>query len=491
MAETTSIRDAIRSTICGVDRLLRAEQCFGASFETMSTPLIESIEEQDDYAVVPYVIGHRDRYRSSPLATTLCCLWDAHLLSPEATRKMQKGLFFLRENLYDVDSQPNSTRSPYNLTPEDSPAWCVGEGASVWTTSMALIALFHTKVAPTSEEAQVLRNAVIWLAEQQDDSDGWRFQNHGPARVTVPMTALATRALTEAMASDADGLGHAELKLIQQTRDRGLTYLTNAIERADTQRHWHLRGQPSMTATAWAIQSLNEAHRAGEAEIDGAKEFLLQSVQTDITAEWECEKFVDVSGVRYGSHKNFYAFMPSHLPIMLKLGIPEHEPAAISIVQRLLRERETLGWKIPNYSDGDCSFAHAMALHALVHWLQEVGTDAATMLLEKGTTATLAAPADPQAGPGHRPDVSPPTLRWFEARMAFKLPFLATSALVVIFLVWWPGLAQKAHDLVVTTASLIGLSLFAGIILMIGGWQWKKWRRIWRRSKRQRKGGQS
>ena len=338
------------------EKILRFERSFGLSLETLASDLLTSIEED---GLVPYVIGTKERYRTTPLATTLYSLWDAELVPPKVVQKMQKGLLFLRDKIAPLDHRP-----PHQKLPGDEEGWCVGEGVSVWATSMALIALFHTGFKGDESEKAVLARSTEWLANQRDTSGGWKYQNTVNCAVTVPMTALAVRA-SKALVQE---VFPKEKKWVLTTAiDQGTSYLLNRLVRHNDNRcSWTFRDIPSITATLWALQALDEAKQL-ERSLCQQADIFRTFCYPFARKEWEPELFVHEAGAKYSKHKNFFAFMPSHIPTLLALGISPLQPEVVGVIRRVLKAN-TSEWRIPPYDQKPCTFSHAMALQSLVKW---------------------------------------------------------------------------------------------------------------------------
>ena len=336
---------------------------FGFSIYQLGHDLVSSIES-DGY--VPYVIGHHERYRSSPLASCITYLWDAGLLPADAVRALRERLFEIRDRM-----PTRETRAPRVKAPEDTPAWCVSEGASVWSTSMALLALLESRIEPNRKQDKTLIEAVEWLIGQQDkDSGGWPFQQTQNSTPTVPMTGLTLRALSRAVM--LPDITSQFRNALQGSINSGITYLKSKLMRKDRMAFWMFDGYPSLTATVWALEAFRLDPR--DVNHDLPKSEILRFAVSQIPhgeAEWKSECFVKEPRTKYAHQKTFYTFMPSLLSALFENGLSPIEPKAVAIIQQLvIAGRDKC--RIKDYDMQPCTFTHAMALHTLVKWCTKV-----------------------------------------------------------------------------------------------------------------------
>lgn len=120
--------------INNADQFINLSLVTDTDLSSWFSPLINSIAND---GTVPYLINTKERYRASPLASTIIWLSHENLLPIEVLDKMQNALLFLRDSNVPLDAQqPNGQKKP-----EDVNGWSLGEGVSVWSTSMAIIAL--------------------------------------------------------------------------------------------------------------------------------------------------------------------------------------------------------------------------------------------------------------------------------------------------------------------------------------------------------------
>ena len=86
----------------------------------------------------------------------------------------------MQDHLYDLKdhfSPRTENDDKIDKQQEDNPAWGIDETPSVWTTSMALIALLNTgfvnRDTITKEIIYDLRDTVYWLVNQAYPDGGW------------------------------------------------------------------------------------------------------------------------------------------------------------------------------------------------------------------------------------------------------------------------------------------------------------------------------
>lgn len=353
------ISDRLKNALKNADNFLCLSDVFGFSLYQLGEELVDAFED-DGY--IPYVIGERDRYRSSALSTCLLYLWKAGLIPPDITEIIRARLFDIRDKM-----PPNDTRQPRIKNKDDFAAWCVSEGASVWSTSMAIIALIESRTEPNLTQDEMLAVSTLWLVRQQcKKTGGWSFQKNQNSVPTIPMTALAIRAL-----SNATTLPSVTAKMrsqINASLTSGYNYLRNNMIYKGTEAYWNFDDQPSLTATVWALQAFECDHRGNNHDLP-IKVILntaLAMIPTS-NAEWKSECFVKEPVTKYSHQKNFFTFMPSLISPLLAYGISPLEPKIVSVVKQLMNTGQD-HWRIKEYHLSPCTFTHAMALNTLVNW---------------------------------------------------------------------------------------------------------------------------
>lgn len=359
VSNMTTIQEKLMVAFKQVDSFISLPHVFGFSTYTLGTDLISSIEEN---GYIPYVIGKRERYRSSPLSTCLLYLWQAGLLPIDVAKVLRKRLFEIRDRM-----PPQETRAPRTKAKEDAHAWCVSEGASVWSTSMALIALLESRLDNNREQDRLLIESATWLMRQQDKhTGGWAFQRTSNSCPTVPMTSLALGALSRI---------HTLSSLSSQFRDElqaayvsGYSYLVSKLVRKQCTAYWEFDGLPNLTATVWALDALRFDPRTIDHDIPKAEiiAFALSKIPSQ-ESEWESECFVSEPETKYSHQKTFYSFMPALLPSLFAIGLSPIELKVVNVITQLIQSGQNK-WRIKKYNMEPCTFTHAMALYTLIKW---------------------------------------------------------------------------------------------------------------------------
>jgi hypothetical protein len=182
------------------------------------TPIIESLT---DDGAVPYLLNTTERYRASPLASTIIWLEKAGLLPIDILDVMQNKLMFLRDAC-----QENDPHGHYDKQLEDAAGWSLAEGVSIWSTSLAIIALMDTDDNGIKKISKY-KDSILWLAQQQDvNKKGWAYQLHENCDVNAITTGLALQALAKAYSKiPLLCFSPEEKKLILQAITSGFIYL--------------------------------------------------------------------------------------------------------------------------------------------------------------------------------------------------------------------------------------------------------------------------
>jgi len=356
----SGIREQMLCALRNADAFLSLSDVFGLPIYQLGQELVQSLA---DDGCVPYVIGESSRYRSSPLATCLLSLWEANLLSTDTAEIMRQRLFDFRDSM-----PPYETRKPRRKNREDSDAWCVSEGASVWSTSMALLALVKTRTRRNQTQDCMLAQGSRWLVRQQDTNStgGWGFQMTVNSKPTVPMTALALRALAAALQlPDIEGSLRNDILASLQS---GYNFLRRELKTRAREAYWTFDDQPSLTATVWSLQALSASPLGPIADLPHADilRFCLSRIP-DAGKEWKSECFLKEPMTKYAHQKTFYTFMPSLIPPLLEAGVSPFERKIVHVLEQFVAEGRDR-WVIEEYNRNPCTFTHAMALHTLVKW---------------------------------------------------------------------------------------------------------------------------
>lgn len=350
-------------------------------------PLINSFSEKGS---VSYLIAVNERYRASPLASALDWLNEADLLSVNTINILKERLLFLRDNNESFDSAQGNTRK----SKADSKGWSLGEGVSIWSTSVSLIALLDKK-NPYLNNSDTIKDSIMWLVDQQNPTfNGWAYQNIQNCDVNVICTALALRALAKALKfSDYITFTEEEKHRLITSLNSGFTYIKDNITAKNNKHsYWTFMGNPNCAATTWALYSLFEAIELSDGIIKKdfidfynnvkpkAIDFILSKIPREQT-KWEDEPIVHEAGAKYNKQKNYYSFSPTLLLQLFQLGLSPYHPKVINQIKWLI-ENPTL-WKITSYDKGSvCSFTYAMVLATIAQWAKYVGIINSALLLK-------------------------------------------------------------------------------------------------------------
>lgn len=355
----------------------------GKSLAEWLEPLANSFTND---GAIPYLLDTTERYRASPLSSAIIWMANAGILSEHALLTMQNKLFELKDKNQDGDLDAGIEIKKE----EDAPGWSLGEGVSVWSTSLGIIAVLQqNKLCSFYEEN--LKDTVIWLAQQQDiNAKGWAYQAHRNCQVNIIMTSLALQALTLVYKNISKfNFIETERHLLLTAITNGFLYIKGAIIKKKLHMYWEFMEKPSSTATAWSLIALNEA--CGINEIDNIKEFyskikdrclgfILKSMPSEYIC-WPDEQIVCEAGAKYSKQKNYYSFMPTLIPQLLTLGISPFNEKIINQVKWLIENSKS--WKIVKYDQSiPCSFTYAMVIATLVDWHFRVGKNLSRQLLD-------------------------------------------------------------------------------------------------------------
>lgn len=367
-----------------MNRYINIDSILNRSLGEMYAPLVNSFT---DDGAIPYLIGTNSRYRASPLASIIIWMSMENLIPLSVVEKLYEMLIYLRDNsIIDSDEGRNSKN------PEDIYGWSLAEGVSVWSTSMAIIALFSTNIN-ISKFATEIKNSIIWLTNQDDDSAiGWGYQLSPNCLPNPIMTSLAIQALALALNERNKSylkFSSDEKKLIRKTINGGLKYLKESCEKKGKMVFWSFAGDPSCHATTWTLLAFKAASEANETFSDDCAKYFTTIKKPALTfliskipqkGKWKDELLVEEDGAKYDKHKHYIAYTPTLLPQLFDLGLPPFHPKVIGQISWLVTNRDK--WTIEKYDKGSyCSFTYAMVLSTIVSWIRRVGSECAKSIL--------------------------------------------------------------------------------------------------------------
>lgn len=353
-------------------------------------PLAESIIPE---GAIPYLIETSNRFRASPLASAIIWLNNAHLLPPDVLDKLQNSLIMLKDNNIENDSDPgvNSKKA------EDLDGWSLGEGVSVWSTSMAIIALLDS-CGIGIKKSEKIRPAILWLAEQRSLTEkGWAYQNTANCKVNPIMTALAMRAISISLSEDIKnkmGFSSNEITKLEGALFSGFEYLKSNIHISKSKRkaYWSFNNVSHCAATTWALlalqqMALNDPNKYKEFFNNyriPCLSFIMSKIPTEST-KWDDEQIVYEGGAKYNKQKNYFSYSATLIPELISLGVSPYNPKIINQVKWLINNPDN--WKITGYDISvTCTFTYAMIISVLAHWVSKIGSENAVYLVKSTQT---------------------------------------------------------------------------------------------------------
>lgn len=355
-------------------------------------PLIDSITEE---GAVPYLLETDLRYRASPLSSTITWLTSENLIPIQVLDKMQDELLYLRDA--NVENDPHISNN--KKLEEDSDGWSMGEGVSVWSTSMAIIALLDP-FGNGKKKANKFKSSILWLAKQHDSiACGWAYQLSENCTENVIMTSLALRALALAIEPCNKcefGYTADEIHQIRSAIKNGFDYIKSECKREKKKTYWCFNGKPNCAATTWALLALRQISKTEEKIADECENFYKSVLENSLSfvlsqmpktaVKWTDEQIVCEAGAKYSRQKNYYSYSATLLPQLFELGISPFHEKVINQIDWLINSPDEDKWKIIGYDKTTvCSFTYAMVLSTLLCWARHVGQDLSLVLLQKKT----------------------------------------------------------------------------------------------------------
>lgn len=389
-------KDQVFDYISTADSWININDALGPiRIRNLVSSLIDSINDEGG---VSYVLTIDERYRSSTLATVLDALVDVKLLPLEAIYQMQDHLYDLKDHF----SPRTENDDKIDKKQEDNPAWGIDETPSVWTTSMALIALLNTgfvnRDTITKEIIYDLRDTVYWLVNQAYPDGGWGYQKYPQSEAclsSVPMTALAMKAIIIAQNDQRlfndDARSNRKFNKVITALEKGKEFLlTNQQVDNDSLVYWSYLGNPGVGITTWVLETLKllaesqiPCYTVNDFELLKPKviEYIYQNLPDNTNIEQYCqsERFFlakESTALKYKpklrEEKAFYTFKPFIVSKLLDLGENPFNSKICLIVKWLLENREQ-HWQIQEYNSSlPCSISAAMAINVIVKWLKSI-----------------------------------------------------------------------------------------------------------------------
>lgn len=366
--------------------------CFNSfSKKRLTDWILPLVDSMTDSGAIPYLLNKdkKERYRASPLASTIIGLDSANLLPEPAIISMQNKLLQLRDFAEDEEPEPKAV----NKKEEDLEGWSYSEGVSVWSTSMALLALMDHRGLGCKKATQ-FKQSILWLARQkQDGQNGWGYQLSENCVENIPMTSLAVRAIATCyQAKDSFSFTRDEESAIFSAMTSGYQFIKDNLKSKKNKIWWEFKNNKSCIATVWALCALKELSRIGSVGDSGdfyqknrskGIRFVVSCIPNK-NVLWKSEQFVCEGGAKYSKQKNYYSFSSTLLLDLFEIGLSPYHPKVVKQIHWLLENPDK--WQIEGYDRTDiCTFTYAMVLGVIVKWDCLVGTFSAEKLLEKST----------------------------------------------------------------------------------------------------------
>lgn len=370
-----------------LDRFLRFDIFTGKSLCEWMEPLLQSITED---GAIAYLLGEQnnERYRASPLASSLIWMCSAGMLPENAIEIMQDKLLFLRDACEPLDNDKGNT----NKKDEDNDGWSMAEGVSVWSTSMALIALMNENTVGLSK-ANRFKDSIIWLVKQQNvNHKGWGYQLSANCDENIIMTSLVLRVVSMALIHRVHfSFTESEEHLLKLALNNGFQYVKENIKYSNgkLEAYWCFEGKKHCTATVWALLALKtmsqldvniEVKDFYEKNVSKGLEFVVGNIPSKCV-RWEDEQIVCEAGAKYNKQKNYYSFSPTLLLDLFEIGLSPFHPKVINQIKWLITNEDE--WKIKQYDKSQiCSFTYAMVISSIAKWSLLVGQENSKKLLQ-------------------------------------------------------------------------------------------------------------
>ena len=382
------LKDELVSHIDFLDKMINYEEITGKTLKAWMSPLLDSFGDNGELA---YLLQTNKRYRASPLASTIEWMNEAGLLSANSLSILKNQLISLRDNNITNDTDVgNETKKA-----EDEQGWSLAEGVSVWSTSVALIALINNDESCASH-SDIIKNSVLWLCDQRNiTSNGWAYQNIDNCNVNVICTSLALRALAKATCYHTIlGFSQLDMDKIISSMNSGYTYLKDNVvyNKKKIHYYWEFNKKPHVAATTWALLALREIERINNLRVnkeffkfyceikDKALGFILSTMPRNIK-KWDDELIVCEAGAKYAKQKNYYSFTVTLLPQLFSLGISPYNPKVIKQIKWIVEGPNN--W-IGSYDNSKpSSFTYSMLLSTIAQWICLVGKNNALYILKR------------------------------------------------------------------------------------------------------------
>lgn len=379
-----SIQEEFKKTLPFLDEQVDLTSFSGKSLSGYFERFINSMTSE---GAIPYLLNTKQRFRASPLASSIIWMEKAKLLSPEVSKQLNNKLVFLRDSAEPNDKKQGQTKKETN----DEWAWSLSEGCSVWSTSLAIIALLQRDTIFIDSYKERINESIRWLIQQQDSNEhGWAYQDYKNCSVNSVTSSLAIYAIALSVSKKgALGINEEEEKNAHNSLTLGIGYLKTAFGK---NHYCTFNDRPNYFATVWSLLALKlivtidannaEAQDLLKKHLSPSLKYIIHSIPSKEI--WGVEQIVKEAGAKYGSQKNYYSFSPTLIPFLLDLGVSPNTPKLVKQISLLLQNDKQ--WTIKEYSqDGICSFIYIMVLSTIVCWLRKVNCINSHILVDYST----------------------------------------------------------------------------------------------------------
>src|SRR5579859_3395185 len=298
-------------------------------------------------------------YFAGTTATVLLALHHMKALPGNLYQDFHETLFWLRDNTHNLTVNKK--------LPEDSVAWDVAEGPSVWTTSIAIWALLGTGYAgPRLDE---IKDAALWLIKHQGKFGGWGETTIGTNNLFLAGNII--HALRLVLSSPAH-FTTSEHEQIKQAIILGIESIRSTSSQKRRSVYWKVQtdegSKPDPTSTLCAIWALYEegAHQDKDL-IKGGIHYLKDTLQGQ--SIWNFRSMVAEPPIHSSAIK-IVSFTPSFVIPLLRIGCSPFDDICLAPIQWLEQNRMDKGWSHSNFGhEGHpLTFTTAYGLWAIKIW---------------------------------------------------------------------------------------------------------------------------
>lgn len=336
-------------------------------FKDVMGVLLDSFNESYGF---PLILERKEAdYYPSVTSTILISLYHMKVIDENFKNRICDSIFSLR------DYTPNKIVKQKD--PEDLPAWDVSESANCWTTSLVIEAFLETGYS--GEKINEIKDATVWLTDQQRDDNGFGFDITCISRVFITARVLYALHLGKKLFSSRT----SERRKIQTTIKNGISFIEEEMKpKGSNIVYWSAaRGQdePDPTSTVMALWILSKLDKLDEDVKKRALNYLRRELRN--SEIWDLKTIAEEVSTKYGSHKIIVSFTPSIPLVLLDVGVDAMDELCMKPVLWLKNNFDN-GWKLPLYLEGIPSFTYALGLWTIMKWHRLVARSILTRNIE-------------------------------------------------------------------------------------------------------------